>query len=594
MAEDLIQIIRKNKANILIGEIGAFFHDIGKCHLDFIKKHSIEKVSQKNSKENKEFRHSQIDGFLKGVVDKIKNEKFTFRIQGNETNIFSIIKDHHNNFKTSTNKLISLFVECDRLNSASDKGIVREKQPLENTIISSPFGFDKEKIELNCFQKRFRDLEKNLDDLFDEYISGSISLSKFREKLLKILKLAFSHALGETRKPANDVTLWDHSYSTAGLFKSVLCNILIEEEENIQDEKNIQWRILGFCWNGLEFVKKGKKISEILERKNIIEDIKQELKKEFEETTPVGNVIYEDLNGIYFTFPEAPSKSNELAIQCAKIGLETIHLSQPSRLLTVIAKEIDFSLKKRNIPKMHPTLFIQGESQREPVEIDNYVKLPLPKEREDICPICQIRTKSQKEERCIICKQRIGGRVRSWLSKRKLTVWIDEVADKNNRFALVTLNFDISKWLDGTMVRTIYSQSLEDWKNSVKMKKLLQGKQTINKFEKIGINVDHLDNIQLSKKMIEFVIRPDKKDISFKARLLDTFHEIKITAREEDRNYVKSVVNRLKNEYKGEFNEYFYQSLLFTKNPSPARLYRIWTELKDFFDSLVKQIENEL
>ena len=50
-----------------------------------------------------------------------------------------------------------------------------------------------------------------------------------------------------------------------------------------------------------------------------------------------------------------------------------------------------------------------------------------------------------------------------WLNNRRKSVWIDEIADKNNRVSLISLSFGLDKWLDGTMIGSIFSQTFEDW-----------------------------------------------------------------------------------------------------------------------------------
>ncbi|MCD6231897.1 CRISPR-associated protein Csx11, partial [Candidatus Aerophobetes bacterium] len=307
-----INKIKNNKEAILTGEIGALLHDIGKCHPDFIKKNSIEHIEN--------FDHANIDEFLKpDLVSLIKHNKFDIKIDTKTTNIYRLITKHHN--KTN-NEIIKLLKKCDQKDSADDKGVVRKKQSIENTTISSPFGYTKEKIDLNCLQKRFGDLEDSLIGLFRNYVSETVNMGCFRETLINNLKITFSHALGETRIPANDVTLWDHSYSTASLFKSILAAIVCGAN---MDSQNLNWRIFGICWDGMEFINRGRKIAEIQARSEVIENIKRELKKKFENEIPVGNVIYEDTNGIYFTFPNLDNKSKELAKECAKEALEIIY-----------------------------------------------------------------------------------------------------------------------------------------------------------------------------------------------------------------------------------------------------------------------------
>ncbi|MBC7318989.1 CRISPR-associated protein Csx11, partial [Candidatus Bipolaricaulota bacterium] len=315
------------------------------------------------------------------------------------------------------------------------------KQPMKNTIISSPFGYPKEKIHLNCLQREFDDLQTILIRLFKDYIFGVVNLSLFRKMLMKELQVTFYHSLGETRIPSNDVTLWDHSYSTASMFKSLLAAKVCGANIPKNPEWRPKWRIFGIFWNGIEFINKGRKIAEIKARKKIIDKVREKLKGKFEDEIPVGNAIYEDINGICFTFPEF-DRAKELASQCAKEALEMVleesenelwpffTLSKPSSTLTVLASELKFASSRRAYPKITPTLFI--DKKKEKIIADN-PKMPTPQEGEDICPFCKLRAKPIEKERCEICNERMQGRLKNWINNRESTIWIDEVADKNNR-----------------------------------------------------------------------------------------------------------------------------------------------------------------
>ncbi len=584
---DLIQAIKDKREDILIGEIGALLHDIGKCHPDFVKKNSLESIGN--------FYHADINGFLSPkLIQQIKDQKFKIEVAGNKTDIYSLIKEHHNN--QIRDELVKLLKSCDGLDSADDKGIIRKKQSIDNTIINSPFGYPKEKIDLNCLQNRLDDLSNNLIGLFENYISNSISLACVRESVINNLETTFIHALGETRIPSNDVPLWDHSHSTASLFKSILCGLTLVQ--NPDPEKR---RILGFCWDGTGFINKGKKIADILKRNEIIEVIKRKLKNKFEDEIPIGNAIYEDTNGIYFTFPELGNdKSKQLSKECAKIGLEIIRkesgneiwpfftLSEASRTLTIISKELKSASDKRKITKISPTLFVDGKQEI----VENNPELPISKKGEDICPVCQFRSKPESLERCGVCEERRKWRLRDWFSNRENTIWIDEVADRNNRIVLLTLSFDLDKWLDGTMVGTIYSQSFEEWLNGVKEKKennIKVLKTTVQLIKEASIDEILSPDKEIIHKLLENIIKiKDKKKA---AAILDTFYQdVDITEKQLDKR-IHNIKERLD---KRPFDKENLAAYLFTQNASPARIYRIWKETQDFFDLILREIKDKI
>ena len=598
LVNDLVKIIKENRETILIGEIAGMLHDIGKCHPDFIKKHSIE--NGKNL-----LHHARgIDGILGDELKKlIEKDDFKIEIKNYKTNIYSIIKEHHDNHdKKNNDYLINIFQSCDRLDSADDKGIVRKKQHVDDTIICSPFGYKKHTINLDCIKSKLDGLKSELKEIFEEYNSND--LKDFRSKLIKALKETFPYALGETRIPANDVTLWDHSYSTASLFKTILCNLVVGEEP---DSEQLKWRIIGFCWDGAGFINKGRKIADIQNRGRIIEKIKCELKQKFEYEIPVGNAIYEDINGIYFTFPALSNeKLRALTKNCIEISQEIIKnkssgeiwpfftLSNESRTLTVIAEELRFASQKRKTPKISPILFIGSDSKdnnkrdietaeiKEQVDLQRMLKDEIQKIKEkdrsvrfvDICPVCQSRIKKEKKELCELCYSRMEGRLEDWCSSenREDTIWLDEVADKNNRIALITLSFNLGKWLDGTMIGTIFSQTFEDWMNdAIKIKKL----KNILKDKKIKQTQDPCENALEIAKWI--ASNPNATEAETLLKCFKNNGKIENIPKEELVKNPEKILN------------YF-----FAQNPSPARLYRIWNETQEFFDEVLEEIKKEI
>jgi len=606
-----VNIIKNKKEDILIGEIGALLHDIGKCHPDFIGKQSLEN-------DPCSFEHADIDSFLDcNFIRLINNDKFKIKINNNETNIHSLITEHHDKQnKQNTNTFIKKIQTCDRKDSADDKGIVRRNQSKYNVIISSPFGFDKEIIDLKCLKKRLDDLINNLIFLFNIYTNEKISTICFRELLINNLKSTFSHALGETRIPSNDVTLWDHSYSTASLFKPILAGMTCGKYQNDSD---IQWRIFGISWNGIEFINQGRKIADIKTRSKIIEEIKANLKGKFECEIPIGNVIYEDINGIYFTFPNLDSDSENLAIECSQIALEDIRkesdyelwpfflLSDSTKTLTIITNLLNHASKKRTIPKMSPILFVEDveEIVESPLNTDlnklrsnaiDDISKDDASAKIDVCPVCGIRTKSSKKERCKVCEDRRMGRLNDWLICRQKTIWTTEVADKNNRVALLSFSFYLDNWLNGTMIGTIFSQTYNDWFCCNRSKNFFKNKQNINKLKnyKIDIN-DTLFN--LSKNLLKIITDENiTKDAGFKSNLINTFYEdIKSIQKPGDDNDVGNFIIDIKEKIAPrEWNKENLAWHLFTQNPSPARLYRIWKETEGFFELVINEINNKI
>ena len=630
---DDLKIICSNRKTILIGEIGALLHDIGKAHPSFINDLSVDGV-----KSGQPHYHAWgIDDILSSrLLEYLKNDRLKVKL-GDEKSVYEFIRDHHSkDDKEVKSALLKYLISCDRKDSADDKGIVRRKQSIKNTVISSPFGTPKEVIDLDSLQKRFHELDNQLGDMVERYINHGMDLIELRNAIRDFLKSAFSHALGETRIPANDVTLWDHSFSTASLFKSTLAGKVLGEEP-----KN-RWRLFGIIWNGREFIKRGRKIADIQKRSEIIQEIKIGLIKKFEIAFPIGNALYEDINGIYFSFPglELP-KAKKLAEQCAQKALKVIYeksdnelwpfftLSRASGSLTIIAEELKFAAQKRKVPRMTPVLFVEGSEEH----FFNNSQLEPSEAGQGICPTCRLRPKDEGGGRfeCSVCRERGKGRLSGWLDSREDTIWIEDAADKNNRIALLSFDFNLEKWLDGTLIETILSQNFEDWLSKEKTK-LLEARDDIKNIlneriekvndtlttmkkatdpskvkEMIAKKIEERERLEQKKRGLESDLEPNKETVY---RILDAFLEVKDSKKTEEKNravdllrsfFEEKFINKdnfeqhLKNiKQRAGVDELTKETLatqLFTQNPSPARLYRIWREAEEFFNLVGEEIK---
>lgn len=133
---------------------------------------------------------------------------------------------------------------------------------------------------------------------------------KARQGFLNGIKDVFSQALGETRRPTNDVTLWHHALSTASLFKAAVAEgVLRQNFRHWQNEAGdfalnrmgrVRFRLLGVRWNWVSLA--GSALQPVVlaalaeNRRQAIAHLRQRL----EVDNPVGNLVYEDDDGAVF------------------------------------------------------------------------------------------------------------------------------------------------------------------------------------------------------------------------------------------------------------------------------------------------------
>ena len=214
----------------------------------------------------------------------------------------------------------------------------------------------------------------------------------------------------------------------------------------------------------------------------------------------------------------------------------------------------------------------------------------------DVCPVCGQRPKTSEMERCKVCEDRRMGRLGDWLISPEKTIWTTEVADKNNRVALLSFSFYLDNWLNGTMIGTIFSQTYNDWFCSNRSKNFFKNKQNINKLKKYKIDInDTLFN--LSKNLLKIITDGNiTKDAGFKSSLINTFYEdIQSSQNPGDDNYIEDFIEDIKEKIAPRgLNKENLAWYLFTQNASPARLYRIWKETEEFFDLVINEINYKI
>ena len=286
-------------------------------------------------------------------------------------------------------------------------------------------------------------------------------------------------------------------------------------------------------------------------------------------------------------------------------------LSDSTKTLTIITYLLNYALEKSTIPKLFPILFVEDKKKNSWEEkiIENQFdldelrvkKIDEIKENKtdakiDVCPVCGQRPKTSEMERCKVCEDRRMGRLGDWLISPEKTIWTTEVADKNNRVALLSFSFYLDNWLNGTMIGTIFSQTYNDWFCSNRSKNFFKNKQNINKLKKYKIDInDTLFN--LSKNLLKIITDGNiTKDAGFKSSLINTFYEdIQSSQNPGDDNYIEDFIEDIKEKIAPRgLNKENLAWYLFTQNASPARLYRIWKETEEFFDLVINEINYKI
>ncbi|MEJ2252316.1 MAG: hypothetical protein P8Y97_21980, partial [Candidatus Lokiarchaeota archaeon] len=76
----------------------------------------------------------------------------------------------------------------------------------------------------------------------------------------------------------------------------------------------------------------------------------------------------------------------------------------------------------------------------------------------EICPVCQLRPKTQNQDVCKECKNNREKTAKKWLESDKnlqtSTIWLDEISDQNNHVAAICGIFNLTPWLEGNYIKS--------------------------------------------------------------------------------------------------------------------------------------------
>jgi len=180
------------------------------------------------------------------------------------------------------------------------------------------------------------------------------------------------------------------------------------------------------------------------------------------------------------------------------------------------------------------------------------------------------------------------------------SIWISEVADANDRVALITMNLDIEPWLDGTRLDALRTQAIPEWRkfNPV-LSEFWQRDENKRKKEPNPIDQDRpFDSLreEIIKRVGQF-----KKDDLLLCNLQEGYRHAKESnnKRSDDeiwRNYfsliVEDRVSRDQPEWKKDdsrHNAAWLTHQFFRKLASPGRIYRFWRQAEEFFRELLDE-----
>ncbi len=343
-------------------------------------------------------------------------------------------------------------------------------QPVRHLLVNPP-----EVLTDAGWQALLTEIRRLLEELksFGTQSSNDVAAwQRWREAAIGTgsrLRGAFSSTLAETRLPNNDVTLWDQSYVAAALFKSAVAGAVLKgnwTDNNLKQDT--KWRLLTVGNGADHYESRAVRIGDWTGTRLALDDFFAQVQNLVEVDLAVGSLLYQDGSVAVFSFPATANQKKDDKIKdelqtwlqgeidgfAHALGLGTpphCQISEPTRTLVPMTAQVR-QVKERLAVPLHRAWHIANSAGNS-----------------HVCPICLVRhtgRSNDKQEPCTPCKNRRRHRRDAWLDNRLGgdTIWISELADTNDRVALLTLSLDIEPWLDGSRLDALRTQAIPEWR----------------------------------------------------------------------------------------------------------------------------------
>ena len=366
-----------------------------------------------------------------------------------------LVADHYGDFQGILTHRIHLIAVLGQSHSTAHM----EKEDVADggtsDWISSPFG---------TVQLQIQNLDQRLHKVL-------LSFGKPRGGFIVELSENFRAAPGDTRRPINEVTLWDWSSTVAALYKAEIARCVLLNGK--RQPGDVKWRLLSLRTDGLEYLLGTSSIPDLLAHKGLLNDALSKVQMLLEETYPLGLEVYRDENGSLFVVPDVEQLEMTLVDAIANKNLHQLILESFAQ--GTIRGAHNLHVDGEIVPEIYvdPTPWKGQPAPQELPPVGKHLgrktRLEIAPERVadawryhqgEICTVCGLRpqgpsSKSQDRGVCDTCEQRRTDRAKAWTGELETTIWTDEVADTNGRLALIMGRFDLTGWLNGSLVQTL-------------------------------------------------------------------------------------------------------------------------------------------
>ncbi len=439
-----LEILKQNREALLLAEAIGWLHDYRKCSEEHLRTLAASPQGQGIPRPELANRNPSLDTLSVSFAQPI--------------NVSRSVANLLNDRTWHTDVLGQYLSRCHNTAHFDKQEPGDGKQNYPGTQMSSPFGFE-------------TNVATNLTNSLWGLPWADFSIVARRETLRRSISALFSTTVADSRRPINEVDLWSWGEFVGALYKSALAGALLTG--TTPQVSNLRWRLLGIRVNGLDYISNVDRIPDLLARQDLLTDALDKTRKLLEAAYPLGSEVYRDQNGSLYVVPDV---SNLLALQD----------TNGTSLETLVHRAFDQGTVK-NDPGLRldgevlPTLILEPQSwwgqdpnwpnssQDELPGIGQMLAKSITTtasvnavegywqgaQGKQLCPVCRLRPMAEGQEACKTCLGRRASRIETWLQNPAQTIWMDELADHNNRVALLVGRFGLDDWLSGDLVQTM-------------------------------------------------------------------------------------------------------------------------------------------
>ncbi|MCS7025732.1 MAG: CRISPR-associated protein Csx11 [Bryobacteraceae bacterium] len=598
----MIKKLRENRALLLACEAIGWLHMTGKAHPDFLRRHGSAGVSYKP------------EDWYKTLMPAWSDRLAWLRSSNSGMPLPDSFTEFLEKYDAgqSENSLVGFLQAAHAMASGIEKNLPSSTsaylgQDITHMWLASPFGHPVRNLLADpppvlapgAFDSLLNRIGKLLDDLHTLAQTAGTDVHawwQWREAATGPdgwLREAFLSTLAETRLPNNDVTLWDQSYVAAALFKSAVAGALLagcNEWSNLKQQT--RWRVLTIGLGSRHYEARAVKIGDWVGARRDIDGFFKQVRRLIEVDLALGSLIFQEDETLAFTFPGLRS---DATCQDSKGSLDDTCAESLRREMGAEVEQIAQARKLET-----PPLTLLSESTRSFIGMVEQLRkaretLAIPLHRTwaipepgtaggHVCPVCQVRfnqphtndqTENARKQRvCAVCADRRKGRLDAWLDGEGDTIWISEVADSNDRVALLSFNLDIEAWIGGDHVDSLRAQSILDWRRfnatlDNRDNPIDLAKPFVSLVEYVRAKLSNFDKNDPVLRSLQEGYRYESNWASFFSKIVEDRSGAPEWGQLDDDARARWIVHQL-----------------FRKLPSPGRIHRFWRAAEIFFDDL--------